>query len=151
LGKNARSILSRTLIVGGLLVTGLCCRPFLLTSNASINGAYVRSTPLTLTEDDGTADDSCKPPDAPGVNVCQPSTAKSCDTEGWATIVASGTGASGSVSRMELWANGLRLGEIPGDRIDANLYMEDYTELTIVAVDSNGGLIKSPVYTIQHC
>lgn len=114
-------------------------------------GDYVKSEPFTLTVQSSTASQSCTPPGAPGVNVCEPSSPGTCHTQGWTTIIAAGTGASGSVSRMELWDNGVKLANFPGDRINTNMFLQDFDQVTIVEVDSKGNYVKSPVYTIQSC
>jgi hypothetical protein len=114
-------------------------------------GAFMKSTPITVSIQGSTADQSCPPPGSPGVNVCEPSGVNSCHTSAWTTILASGTGASGSVHRMELWSSGVKLANFPGDTINTNLYLPDFSTVTIVEVDSAGAFIKSPRFTIQSC
>jgi hypothetical protein len=112
-------------------------------------GGYMKSAPLTVTVQ-GVGGQQCPPPTSPGVNVCDP-LPNSCHTSAWTTISASGTGASGSVHRMELWSSGVKLANFPGNAIITNLYLPDFSTVTIVEVDSAGGLIKSSRITLQSC
>ena len=113
-------------------------------------GAHVNSTPLTLTVDYNSLPNQCAAPGMPGVNVCIPAYG-SCHTAGYTTVVAAGTGASGTVARMELWVNGVKLANFPGSTINTNLYLPDYDKLTIVEVDSKGAYVKSQTITILSC
>jgi hypothetical protein len=113
-------------------------------------GAFTKSAPITLSIQGSTEGQPCAPPGGPGVNVCEPLIG-SCHTAGWTTIIASGTGASGSVRRMELWSSEVKLANFPGDTINTNLFLPDFSTVTIVEVDSAGALIKSPRITIQSC
>jgi hypothetical protein len=111
-------------------------------------GHYVKSTPITFEIQGSTAAEPCAPPGSPGVNVCFPS---NCHTSPFTTIVAAGTGASGTVSRMELWKDGVKLANFPGAFINTSLYLPDFSKLTIIEVDSRGAYVKSPVITDQSC
>jgi hypothetical protein len=94
----------------------------------------------------------CPAPDAPGVNVCSPSS--SCTTSGWWSIRATGTGASGSVDHMELWADGRKLADFPGRSVNTNMsepLLFDFGTLTLVEVDSNGDYIPSNPIRIFIC
>jgi hypothetical protein len=113
------------------------------------NGAFVKSNPLSVTVQ-GFSNDPCSPPGSPGVNVCVPFQG-ACHTSPWTTVVAEGTGASGTVSRMELWIDGHKVGDFPGSEIRTNLYVNGFSVMTIVEVDSNGNFIKSVPITVQAC
>ncbi len=113
-------------------------------------GAYRKSSPIYMTIQGSTAAETCAAPGTPGVNVCIPAEG-SCHTAGWTTIVAAGTGASGTVSRMELWKGGTKLANFAGNRINTNLYLTDYSQITIIEVDSKGAYIKSVPITILSC
>jgi hypothetical protein len=43
---------------------------------------------------------------------------------------------------MELWSGGVKLANFPGNTIHTNLYLPDFSTVTIVEVDSAGGLIS---------
>lgn len=111
-------------------------------------GAYMKSDPADLFVESSSG--TCAPPSDPGVNVCEPAL-DSCHSFPWVTVEAAGTGASGSVHRMELWSNGAKLANFPGDTINTNLFLPDFNTVTIVEVDSAGAFIKSPRIKIQSC
>lgn len=112
-------------------------------------GGYVKSTPFTVTVE-GNDNETCSPPGAAGVNVCQPMP-NSCHTSAWVTVLAAGRGAYGPVSRMELWVNGGKIANFPGDRINTNLFIQDFSTVTIYEIDSKGGAIKSAPIVVQSC
>jgi hypothetical protein len=112
-------------------------------------GAFVKSAPFDV-DVLNMSNDVCSPPGSPGVNVCVPFQG-SCHTAGWTTVIAAGTGASGTVSRMELWIDGVKIGDFPGNEIRTNLLVNDFSVMTIVEVDSNGAFIKSVPITVQSC
>lgn len=112
-------------------------------------GAYIKSTPFYIDVLNPTLD-PCSAPGTPGVNVCVP-VGNSCHTEGWTTIVAAGSGASGTVSRMELWINGHKVGDFPGSEIRTNLDVPDSSVMTVIEVDSAGAYIRSAPITLRTC
>lgn len=113
-------------------------------------GAFLKSAPISMSIEGNTAEEACPAPTSPGVNACVPGV-NSCHTAGWTTIIASGTGATGVVRRMEMWVDGVKLANFPGNRINTNLYLNDFSTVTIVEVDSAGGFAKSPPMVIQSC
>jgi hypothetical protein len=52
---------------------------------------------------------------------------------------------------MELWDNGVKLANFPGDQLNTNMFLRDFDQVTIIEVDSKGNYIKSAVYIIQSC
>jgi hypothetical protein len=114
-------------------------------------GAVIRGTPFNVSVENTTAHDPCAPPSSPGVNVCIPFQ-NNCHTDPWITVVAAGTGASGTVSRMELWLNSTKLANFPGNHINTNIfYITDFNKITIIEVDSKGNYIKSAPISLQTC
>jgi hypothetical protein len=113
-------------------------------------GAYLKSAPVTVSIEGDTSSEQCVPPASPGVNVCEP-LPNSCHTAPWTTVIAAGTGASGTVHRMELWSSGVKLANFPGNTVNTNLYLPDFSTVTVVEVDSTGAYIKSSRITIQSC
>lgn len=112
-------------------------------------GFYVKSSPISLDiEGDGLS--PCDPPNSPGVNVCVPYQG-GCHDYPFSTIVAAGRGADGPVVRMELWVGNTKIANSPGNRIDTNLYLHEYSYGTIIEVDSKGGYIKSQPFWIEPC
>ena len=98
----------------------------------------------------GSDDQPCSAPAGPGVNVCAPSPG-SCNTQPWVTIVAAGKGKSGTVSRMELWFEGAKIANFPGDRINTNLVMLGIGTITIYEVDSKGNSLASSLSVTGPC
>jgi hypothetical protein len=113
-------------------------------------GFYVRSDPIQL-QIQGVEDEPCDPPSSPGVHVCEPSQPYGCHTAPWSTIVAAGKGVSGPVVRMELWVGNAKIANFPGNRINTNLYLQDYGFATVIEVDSSGGFVKSAPFQILPC
>ncbi len=119
--------------------------PFAVDVNQQF-GAVVASPP---TEEDGDqkVSQSCPTPAAPGVNVCSPP-ALSCSPSGILTIDAAGRGKRGEVRRMELWINGTKIANFPGNYFltDLLLYGSSYV-ITINEVDEEGNTIGQ---TLQY-
>lgn len=114
-----------------------------------VTGAFVKSSAFKVTVD-GNDEQPCDPSTTPGVKVCDPQP-NSCHTAAWTTVSAAGTPKSGTVVRMELWINGSDLANFAGNHISTNLYVADFSNLTIIEVDSNGGSIKSSPIIVQSC
>jgi hypothetical protein len=121
----------------------------LIVIEVSTTGAFVKSAPLTVTVENR-GDTTCTLPAGPGVKVCQP-VQGTCHTAPWVQVLAAAKGQSGTVNRMELWVNGGKLANFPGDRINTNLVIQDFDTVTIYEVDSKGGYIKAPPIVVQSC
>jgi hypothetical protein len=115
----------------------------------STTGAFAKSAPLKVTVENNSRE-TCPLPPGPGVNVCEPMRG-SCHTTSWVSVVAAAKGQSGAVSRMELWVNGGKIANFPGNRINTNLFIQDFSTVRIYEVDSKGGSIKSPPIVVQSC
>lgn len=117
-------------------------------------GASVNSAPINVEIEGSTAGEACPSPSSPGVNVCVPGIfngVTGCHTSPWSTFIASGTAQTGTVRRMELWLNGRILAVFPGNSLNTNLYVNDFSTVVIKEVDSNGQVIESPPLVIQSC
>jgi hypothetical protein len=121
-------------------------------------GTEMKSAPFQLSVqcDDGVSAQSlvnvsnnCSPPSAPGVHVCNPAP-NGCNTQGWVYFSATGTGASGSVNRMELWLEGTKIANFPGNQINTSLIMA-FGEIGMVEVDSKGNSLSSSFYYYGPC
>lgn len=115
-------------------------------------GNFVKSKPFIVTVVPAQLDtltEKCLPPAAPGVNICTP-TQNGCNTASWVAIVASGRGKNGTVSRMELWNNGTKIANFPGDRVYTNLIML-FGTVTIYEVDSKGSALSSSIFYTGPC
>ncbi|MGA2539136.1 MAG: hypothetical protein ABSF53_24230, partial [Terracidiphilus sp.] len=95
-----------------------------------------KSAPFQVSVQGGSSGNKCSPPSSPGVHVCGP-TPNGCNTEPWVSIGAAGTGASGKVDRMELWLEGTKIANFPGNEFSTNIIMFQ-GEIGIVEVDSKG-------------
>jgi hypothetical protein len=115
----------------------------------STTGASAKSAPLKVTVENNSGE-TCPLPPGPGVNVCEPMRG-SCHTTAWVTVLAAAKGQSGTVSRMELWVNGAKIANFPGNRINTHLFIQDFNTVTIYEVDSKGGFIKSAPIVLQSC
>lgn len=85
----------------------------------------------------------CAPPSSPGVNFCTPGAGDSVLSP--MQFTGAGTGASGSTAnRMELWIDGTKVNDYPGNQIDAKVAVAlGNHSATMIEVDSNGNYIKS--------
>ncbi len=115
----------------------------------STTGASAKSAPLKVTVENNSGE-TCPLPPGPGVNVCEPMRG-SCHTTAWVTVLAAAKGQSGTVSRMELWVNGGKIANFPGNRINTHLFIQDFNTVTIYEVDGKGGFIKSAPIVLQSC
>jgi hypothetical protein len=113
-------------------------------------GAFAKSVPFTVSVVPPQVSSSCSPPGAPGVNVCAP-LPNTCNTQPWVIVVAAGKGKSGTVSRMELWFEGAKIANFPGDLINTNLVMLGIGTITIYEVDSKGASIASSLKVYGPC
>ena len=102
-----------------------------------------RSTTVTPT-----LPNPCPAPSSPGVNFCTPKQGETL-TQNTVEVMASGTGASGTVNHLELWIDGTKQGNYNGN------FMQEYLSLTngphaltVIEVDSKGAYIKSNVVDI---
>jgi hypothetical protein len=93
---------------------------------------------------------TCATPGAPGVDICEP-TPNSCNTQPWIPIIAAGRGKSGTVSRMELWFDGGKIANFPGNQINTNFVQLGIGTLTIWEVDSKGNSISSSIDIFGPC
>jgi hypothetical protein len=102
-------------------------------------GAYVKSGRINFTI---TA--TCSTPTSPGVHMCTPVTGASYSSP--IVVKAAGAGASGVVSRMELWIDGKKISNYPGAFINTSVSLPaGVHQATTVEVDSKGAYLKSAV------
>ena len=98
-------------------------------------GEQIKSAAFSVSVQEDIAE-SCSEPDKPGVHVCAPEP-NGCNTQPWVPIEAAGRGKSGSVSRMELWVNGVKIANFPGNKINTSL-IQVFGTVKIDEVDSKG-------------
>lgn len=98
-------------------------------------GADIKSSPFTISVQES-EEDNCSEPGSTGVHVCAPEP-NGCNTQPWVPIQATGKGKSGKVDRMELWINGTKIANFPGDKINTSL-IQVFGTVKIDEVDSKG-------------
>jgi hypothetical protein len=115
-------------------------------------GYFAKSgpVPITVVPPQLLSSAPCLAPGTPGVNVCDPAP-NSCNTQPWVSIVATGKGASGTVNRMELWFNGAKIANFPGDQINTNFVMLGIGTITIWEVDSKGASLSTSLDVFGPC
>jgi hypothetical protein len=93
---------------------------------------------------------SCSPPASAGVHVCAPTAGGSYTSP--VPVKAAGTGASGSVSRMEVWSDGTKIGNFAGNQVNTSVSLAVGSHaITVIEVDSTGAFIKSsPISITVH-
>ena len=102
-------------------------------------GAYVKSMPVTFTVGQS---GTCAAPSSPGVHVCAPAAGQTVNSP--VNVVASGTGASGSVNHLELWVNGTKIGNYSGSTMNVSIAFSSGSHTaTVIEVDSKGGYVDS--------
>jgi len=85
---------------------------------------------------------SCAPPSSPGVHVCAPQSGGTYASP--VQFTAAGTGASGSVQRMELWIDGKKISDYFSSVVNTHVSLSNgQHSATFVEVDSTGAYIKS--------
>jgi phage tail tube protein FII len=90
---------------------------------------------------------TCSAPSSPGVNVCSPTQGESVTSP--VIVMASGTGASGTVNHLELWIDGTKIGIYSGATMNASVPLAAGSHaLTVIEVDSKGSYVKSNVVNI---
>jgi hypothetical protein len=112
-------------------------------------GAELKSVAFQVDVMDGNGSGDCAAPGSPGVNICTP-VQDGCNTQPWVNIVATGKGKSGKVDRMELWIDGEKIANFPGDHINTNLIMV-FGTVKIDEVDSKGNTISKSVFYTGPC
>jgi hypothetical protein len=89
---------------------------------------------------------ACAAPSSPGVKVCSPSAGQSVSPPVY--VIASGTGASGSVNHLELWVDGNKIGNYTGSMMNASVSLPSGSHTaTVIEVDSKGAYVKSTPVT----
>jgi hypothetical protein len=103
-------------------------------------GANLKSASVNFTI--GTSS-GCSAPTSAGVKVCSPVAGNTYSSP--VAISAVATGASGSVSRMELWIDSKKISNYTGASINTSVSVAAGSHhATVVEVDSKGAVLKSP-------
>ena len=89
---------------------------------------------------------ACAPPSSPGVHVCAPQKGQTYSSP--VQFEAGGTGASGSVERMELWIDGKKISNYFFSTVKTQVSLANgQHSATFIEVDSAGAYIKSAPIT----
>ena len=93
---------------------------------------------------------ACSTPASPGVHVCAPLAGHTYTSP--VAMIGAGRAANGSVSRMELWIDGHKIANFPGNEINTPVSLPAGNHsATMVEVDTTGAFIKSaPVTFTVH-
>ncbi|MBV8632805.1 MAG: hypothetical protein JOZ83_17910 [Silvibacterium sp.] len=114
-------------------------------------GYYAKSTPFKVSVIESNAEPPCSPPDTPGVNVCVPAP-NSCNTQSFISISAAAKGTSGPVIRMEVWINGAKVANFPGDHFESNMILFDFKYyMEIWEIDSHSNALKKTLLLYGPC
>jgi hypothetical protein len=115
-------------------------------------GFYSKSSPLNVTVAQvASASDDCSPPSSAGVNVCEPAP-NSCNTQPWIDVSAAATGSAGPVVRMEVWLNGAKVANFPGDHFETSMiFFDAFYTLEIWEIDSHGNALKKDLFLDGPC
>ena len=89
---------------------------------------------------------ACAAPSSRGVHICSPTAGQTVNSP--VNVIASGTGASGSVNHLELWVDGKKVGNYNGWTMNASVALSPGSHTgTVIEVDSKGSYIKSTPVT----
>ena len=101
---------------------------------------FIKSSPVTFTVG---GPPPCTLPSSPGANLCTPEPGSTDSSP--VLFTGAGTGASGSVNHLELWIDGNKIGDFPGNTMSASVPLATGPHTaTLVEVDSAANFIKSP-------
>ena len=88
----------------------------------------------------------CGPPSSPGAILCTPAPGSTDSSP--VSFTGAGTGASGSVNHLELWIDGNKIGDFPGNTMSASVPLATGSHTaTLVEVDSASNFLKSTPVT----
>ena len=105
-------------------------------------GSFIKSSPDTFTVGSGGGGGSCNPPFSPGAILCTPIAGSTASSP--VPFTGGGTSASGSVNHLELWVDGNKIGDFPGNTMSASVPLVGGSHTaTLVEVDSSGNFLKS--------
>ncbi|HLH07739.1 MAG TPA: VCBS repeat-containing protein [Terriglobales bacterium] len=105
---------------------------------------YIKSTPVSFSvgSTGGGGGGSCNAPSSAGAVLCTPSPGSTVTSP--VQFTGAGTGASGSVNHLELWIDGSKVGNYPGNTMSASVALANGSHTaTLVEVDSTGHYLKS--------
>jgi phosphatidylinositol-3-phosphatase len=109
-------------------------------------GAFIKSTPSVFVV--GSTSGACAPPGSPGAILCSPVAGQTYGSP--IQVTGAGTQASGAVNHLELWIDGKKIGNYPGNTISTTVAEPTGSHAaTLVAVDAKGNYLKSAVVSFM--
>jgi len=130
--------------VGTISTSGLYTAPsgsgsHTVTATSAADTTKTGAATVTVTSSSG---GGCNPPTSPGAVICSPSAGSTVSSP--VQFSGAGTGASGSVNHLELWIDGGKINDYPGNTMSASVALANGSHTaTLVEVDSKGAYIKS--------
>ena len=105
-------------------------------------GAFIKSAPSVFSV--GNTSGACTPPSSPGAILCSPVAGQTYASP--VQVTGAGTLASVAVNHLELWIDGKKIGNYPGNTINTTVAESAGSHAaTLVAVDAKGNFLKSAV------
>ena len=105
-------------------------------------GAFIKSAPSVFSV--GSTSGACTPPSSPGAILCSPVAGQTYGSP--IQVTGAGALASVAVNHLELWIDGKKIGNYPGNTINTTVAESAGSHAaTLVAVDAKGNFLKSAV------
>ncbi len=129
--------------VGTISTSGLYTAPaasgtHTITATSAASSTSTGAATVTVTSSSG----SCTAPSSPGAILCTPAAGSTVSSP--VQFTGAGSGASGSVNHLELWIDGTKIGNYPGNTMTASVPLANGSHTaTLVEVDSSSNFIKS--------
>ncbi len=103
-------------------------------------GAFIKSTASVFSV--GSTSGACTPPSSPGAILCTPVAGQTYGSP--IQFTGAGTLASVAVNHLELWIDGKKIGNYPGNTINTSVAESAGSHAaTLIAVDAKGNFLKS--------
>jgi len=133
--------------VGTISTSGLYAAPsttgtHTITATSAADSSKTGAAGVTVVSSGG----GCNAPSSPGAILCTPVAGSTVSSP--VQFSGAGTGASGSVNHLELWVDGTKIGNYPGNTMSASVPLANGSHsATLVEVDSASNFIKSTPVT----
>ena len=133
--------------VGTISTSGLYTAPsatgtHTITATSAADSSKTGAAGVTVVSSGG----SCNAPSSPGAILCTPAAGSTVSSP--VQFSGAGTGASGSVNHLELWIDGTKIGDFPGNKMTASVPLANGSHAaTLIEVDSSSNFLKSTPVT----
>ncbi len=133
-----------TISTGGLYTAPASSGTHTVSATSAADSTKTGAASVTVTSSSG----GCNAPSSPGAILCTPVAGSAVTSP--VQFTGAGTGASGSVNHLELWVDGNKIGDYPGNKMSASVPLANGSHTaTLVEVDSAGQFIKSTPVTFN--